>query len=687
MLRAAWRFRQFLKRFAPAFGAGAVLVGLGTLVDLAQPWPLKVIVDGAFLHRPQTGWLPALIAGPTPSPNVWNGTSWMITTSPQTILVRAAFATALLAALGAVFDYSSDMLMDRAGEKVVVKLRRATYAHLQRLSISFHERQRVGDLVSRVTNDIDRVQSMLVSVFDTLIPSVVMLLGITVVVLVVNPSFGLLALAIAPPLFFVTYRYTRRIRDAARRAREADAQVAAHANETLGAVRSIQAFTREDHEDRRFEEANLESLAASLESVRLRAMFTPIVDIVSVAGTLIVTYFGAERVIHGKMSLGIFLVFLFYLRQLYRPMRALSKMSYVVSRGTTSAARVEEILRVDERIPQREGAIHLDRATGAIDLVDVTFRYRPDLPPVLEHATVNIAPGERIGIVGRTGAGKSTIASLISRFYDPEAGAVLIDGVDVRDFELASLRQQVSIVLQEPVLFFGSILDNIRYGDVDAPMERVWDCVEAAHVSDFLDRLPGGIDTMVSERGTTLSGGQRQRIAIARAMLADAPILILDEPTTGLDRKSEGLVLDGLERLSKGRTTIVISHHEPALRGVSRLIHVIDGRLVEGDVPIEEAPAARTESDRFELTLDAAADEVDEHTFSRVPDGYAVHEVDGFLSRLSARLRASSRRERALLQAALEARGLGVRGAEDLPAFEDPADGLAPEEPAGRRQR
>jgi ATP-binding cassette subfamily B protein len=686
MLRAAWRFRQFLRRFAPAFGLGAVLVGLSTLVDLAQPWPLKVIVDGAFLHRPQTGWLPALIAGPTPSPNVWTGTSWMITTPPQTIVVRAAIATALLAGLGALFDYSSNMLMDRAGEKVVVKLRRATYAHLQRLSISFHERQRVGDLVSRVTNDIDRVQSMLVSVFDTLIPSVVMLLGIAVVVLLLNPSFGLLALAIAPPLFFVTYWYTRRIRDAARRAREADAQVAAHANETLGAVRSVQAFTREDHEDHRFEEHNLESLAASLESVRLRAMFTPIVDIVSVAGTLIVTYFGAERVIHGKMSLGIFLVFLFYLRQLYRPMRALSKMTYVVSRGTTSAARVEEILRVDERIPQREDAIHVDRATGAIDLVDVTFRYRPDLPPVLEDATVHIAPGERIGIVGRTGAGKSTIASLIPRFYDPEAGAVLIDGVNVRDLELASLRQQVSIVLQEPVLFFGSILDNIRYGDVDAPMERVWECVEAAHVSEFLDRLPNGIDTTVSERGSTLSGGQRQRIAVARAMLADAPILILDEPTTGLDRKSEGLVLDGLERLSKGRTTIVISHHEPALRGVSRLIHVVDGHLVEGDVPTVETPAARTDSDLYELTLDAAADEVGEHTFSRAADGYAVHEVDGFLSRLSARLRTSSRRERALL-AALEVRGLPVRSEEDLAAVEDPAGDVVSEEPAGRSRR
>ena len=669
MFRAAWRFRQFLKRFAPAFAVGALFVGFGAMVDLAAPWPLKVIIDGAVQHRPQTGWLPALIAGPTPSPNVWNGTQWVITTSPHTILVRAAAAIGLLAAMGAFLDWSSSMLMDRAGEKVVVKLRGDTFAHLQRQSISFHERQRVGDLVSRVTSDIDRVQTMLVSVFDTLIPNVVLLLGITIVMLWVNVEFGMLALAIAPPLFFVTYRYTRRIREAARRAREADALVAAHANETLGAVRSVQAFTREEHEDQRFEERNQDSLNASLESVRLRAVFTPIVDTVSVAGTLIVTYFGAQRVIDGQMSLGIFLVFLFYLRQLYRPMRSLSKLTYVVSRGTTSAARVEEIISIDEHMPQREDALQIESVAGGIDLIDVTFRYRPELPFVLEHAYLHVEPGEKVGVIGRTGAGKSTLGGLIPRFYDPETGAVLIDGVDVRDLDLKALRKQVSIVLQEPVMFFGSILDNIRYGDVDAPMERVWECVEAAHVSEFLERLPNGLDTPVSERGSTLSGGQRQRIAIARAMLADAPILILDEPTTGLDRRSEELVLDGLERLASGRTTIVISHHDPALRGVSRLIHVVDGHLVEGLPLADEAAPTRAEMEPYELSLDAAADEVEEHTFSRGPDGYTTHEVDGFLSQLSAKLRVSSRRERAL-RAALEEHGLPVPNEEDIASLE-----------------
>ena len=670
MLRAAWRFRRFLRRFAPALGWGGLLVVLDTLTDLAQPWPLKVVIDGAIQHKPQTGWISRSIAGPTPAPNVWNGHDWITLTSSQTILVRALVATIVLVLLAALLDFSSSMLMDRAGEKVVVRIRTATYGHLQRLSLGYHDQQRVGDLVSRVTTDIDRVQSMMVAIFDTFVPNVVMLVGLAVVMVWVDPSFGLIALAIAPPLFFVTYRYTTRIKYAARRAREADGRIAAHASETLSAVRSVQAFSREEYEDERFFERNLESLSAALEAVRLRAVFTPLVDIVSLCGTLLVTYIGVHRVLDGTMSLGILLVFLSYLRSLYRPMRALSKMTYVVSRGTTSAERVEQILQVEDRVPQRPDAVVAPRLLGRIELRDVTFRYDRGLPSVLEHASLLIEPGERVGIVGRTGAGKSTLVSLIPRFYDPEAGSVVVDGFNVRDLDLSSLRRQVSLVLQEPVIFFGTILDNIRYGDPDAPLERVWEVVEAAHVSEFLDRLPNGIETVVGERGTTLSGGQRQRVSIARAMLADAPILILDEPTTGLDHESEALVLDGLARLSKGRTTIVISHHAAALRGVTRLIHVSGRRLTES------RPAHLDLDDHGPPTVDlgAIANEVAEHTFSTVPDGYSIVEVQLFLDHISAQLRASAAREHDLL-ALLDER-IGLRATDHAP--EDDAREVPP---------
>ena len=644
MLRTAWRFRGFLRRFMPAFGWGAVLVVLDTLTDLAQPWPLKVIIDGAILHKPQTGWLPRLIAGQTPAPNQWSGSSWITVTPSQTILVRSLVATIVLIGCAALFDFSSDMLMDQAGEKVVVRLRKSLFGHLQRLSLSYHDHQRVGDLVSRVTVDIDRVQSMLVAIFDTFIPNIVMLVGLAVVMIWLDPGFGLLALAVAPPLFFVTYRYTTRIKRAARRSREADALIAAHANETLSAVRSVQAFNREEFEDERFAARNEESLGAALEAVRLRAVFTPLVDIVSLGGTLLVTYVGVHRVLDGKMSLGILLVFLSYLKSLYRPMRALSKMTYVVSRGTTSAERVQEILKLDERVPEVAGARVASRFEGRIELRDVRFAYAPELGLVLDHASLVIEAGEHVGIVGRTGAGKSTLVSLIPRFYDPEQGAVLVDGVDVREFELSSLRRQVSLVLQEPVLFFGSILDNIRYGDPGASVERVLEVAEAAHVTEFVDRLTNGLDTEVGERGATLSGGQRQRISIARAMLADAPILILDEPTTGLDRESEALVLDGLARLSRGRTTIVISHHEAALRDVTRLVHVVDGQLIEQTELSDGKQARAVGADALAVT----ADEIADHTFSTISEGFAPSEVEAYLARISAQLRATASREHAL---------------------------------------
>lgn len=579
MLKAAWRFRNFLRNHSLAFTCGVLLVLAMTLADLAMPWPLKVIVDGVIADEPQHGWLAQTIAGDSPR--------------REDVLLRALVATALLVALSAAFDFGSNYLMSSAGQRVVSRIRGALFSHLQRLSIGFHDRQRVGDLVGRLTVDIDRTQNMLVAIFDTLIPNVVMLAGLAVVMLVVDPTFGLLALVIAPPLFALTYRYTLSIRKASRQAREADVGLASLANETLGAVRAVQAFSREDLEDHRFAERTAVSTGASLHAIKLKARFTPLVDLVSLIGTLLITYVGVERVLRGQMSLGVLLVFLTYLKSLYKPMRALSKLAYLVSQGAVSADRVDEMLRADARIKDAPWATPAPNLAGRVELRSVTFGY-PGANKVLLGASMIVEPGEHIGIVGRTGAGKSTLVSLIPRFYDPDEGAILVDGTDLRDFTLTSLRRQISLVLQDALLFHGSILDNIRYGDPDASLERIWAASDAAHVTEFLDRLPEGIFTKLGERGSTISGGQRQRIAIARAMLTDAPILILDEPTTGLDQDSEALVLQGLARLSEGRTTFVISHHEPALARVDRLFEVREGALVERPRPSpRQAPAAR----------------------------------------------------------------------------------------------
>jgi subfamily B ATP-binding cassette protein MsbA len=567
LLRAAWNFRRFLRPYRAPLLVGAVLVVLQIIADLAQPWPLKVIIDGAISHKHQHTWLAGLIAGSA--------------TSPNAVLVRALVALVLLVAVSALLDFISDYLMSGAGQRVMMDIRNALFAHLQRLSLSYHNHQRVGDLTSRLAGDIDRLQDMLVAIFDTLLPNTVMLIGLAVMMLVIDPGFGLLALTIAPLLFFVTYRYTLRIRYASRRAREAEAGITALANETLTSIHAVQAFNREEREDQRFAAQSNEALGAGLVAIKLKAAFTPMIDIVSLVGTVVVVYFGVHRVLSGQMTLGVLLVFLSYVSSLYRPMRALSKLAYLVSRGTVSGERVLEVLNADHRLPERPGARKTSRVAGEVEFRCVTFRYAPGLEPVLRNVALRVEPGERIGVVGPSGAGKSTFVSLIPRFYDPEQGAVLVDGIDVRDLQLASLRAQVSLVLQEPILFFGSILDNIRYGDPDAPLARVLEAADSAHVTEFVGVLPDGLHTEIGERGARLSGGQRQRIAIARAMLRDAPILILDEPTTGLDAEAEQLVLDGMRCLAEGRTTFVISHHEAPLVGVDRIFDLRTGHIRE----------------------------------------------------------------------------------------------------------
>ncbi|HEV2033264.1 MAG TPA: ABC transporter ATP-binding protein [Candidatus Dormibacteraeota bacterium] len=567
MLRVAWHFRRFLGPYWPALAGGACLSAAATAFAIAQPWPLKVMIDGAILRRAQHGWLAELIAG--------SGRD------AQTVLLRALVALAVITVASAALDFAGDYLMSSAGQRVTVDVRQSLFAHLQRLSLRFHDRQRVGDLVSRVTLDIDRLQDMLVAIFDTLVPNFLMLGGLAIVMVWIDPSFGLLALCIAPLLFFVTYRYTLRIKRAVVKARLAEGGVAAHATETLAAMRLVQAFTREEHEDRRFVGKNEESLAAGLEAVRFKAAFGPAIDVVALLGTLLVTYVGVRQVIDGRLTVGLLLVYLTYLKSLYRPMRALSQLAYVVSRGTASADRVDEVLSADQQVPERSDARVLANLAGAIELRQVSMRYGPDRPPVLSNASLRIEPGETIGIVGRSGAGKSTLVGLLPRFHDPEQGVVLLDGVDVRDLRLAWLRRQISLVLQEPVIFHGSILDNVRYGDPEAPVERVAAAVEAANLFEFVKNLANGLLTQVGERGVALSGGERQRIAIARAILRNSPILLLDEPTTGLDVDNERQVLEALQRATEGRTTLIISHHWAVLRHAHRFIRVENGCLTE----------------------------------------------------------------------------------------------------------
>jgi subfamily B ATP-binding cassette protein MsbA len=567
MLRTFWRFRRIVRPYAGPLAVGGALVLVVAATDIASPWPLKVVVDNVLRDRPLTGPIGELIGS-------------VAGTDVDAILTAAVAAFVAIVVVNATADYLSTYVLDAIGQRVMADLRSAVFTHLQRQSLQYHDRQRVGDLMTRITSDVAQVQDMLVTSLSVLIPNVTVLVGIVVVMFVVDPYFALLALAIAPALFLVIFSYTRRIKRASKIARRKESDIASVASETLSAIHVVQAYTSEPRHEQRFREHNAERLVAGLDAVRLQAKLSPAIDIVTAIGTAAILWFGAHRVLSGQMSLGLLLVFLAYLSQLYRPMRSLSKLAWVVSRGQASADRLQEVLSVDVRIVERPDAKPAPALAGRVRLDAVTFGYEPGRP-VLHSVSIEAEPGETVALAGATGAGKSTLVSLIPRFYDPWEGIVLVDGVDVRDYTLPSLRRQVALVLQDSILFHGTIYENIAYGAPEATEDAVLAAADAAFVDEFVRDFPDGYATHVSERGTTLSGGQRQRLAIARALVRDAPIVILDEPTSGLDALSERYVLKGLERLVEGRTVFVVAHRLSTLRHADRIYVLDSGRIEE----------------------------------------------------------------------------------------------------------
>jgi subfamily B ATP-binding cassette protein MsbA len=567
VLRTFWRFRRIVRPYAGPLAVGGALVLVVAATDIAAPWPLKVVVDNVLRAQPLNG----------PIGDLLNSVAG---DGQEAILAAAVVAFVAIVVVNAMSDYLSSYVLDAIGQRVMADLRTAVFTHLQRQSLQYHDRQRVGDLMTRITSDVVEVQNMLVTSLSVLIPNVTVLTGIVIVMFVVDPEFALLALAVAPILFLLIFTYTRRIKRASKIARRKESDIASVASEALTAIRVVQAYTTEQRHEQRFQEHNEERLVAGLDAVRLQSKLSPAIDVVTALGTALVLWFGAHRVLNGEMSLGLLLVFLAYLSQLYRPMRSLSKLAWVVSRGQASADRLEEVLGTDARVVERPDTRPAPALTGAVRFEGVTFGYEPGRP-VLQEISFEAHPGETVALAGATGAGKSTLVSLIPRFHDVWDGAVLLDGEDVRSYRLTSLRRQIALVLQDSILFHGSIYENIAYGAEDASEQDVLAAARAAYVDEFVRALPDGYRTMVSERGTTLSGGQRQRIAIARALVRDAPIVILDEPTSGLDAVSERYVLKGLQRLVEGRTVFVIAHRLSTLRRADRIYVLEAGRIVE----------------------------------------------------------------------------------------------------------
>ncbi|HEY7545651.1 MAG TPA: ABC transporter ATP-binding protein, partial [Blastocatellia bacterium] len=439
---------------------------------------------------------------------------------------------------------------------------------------------KTGDLIGRVTDDVDAIQSFISSSLLGMLVDVLTLGGMVAVMFYFNWHFTLIALAVAPLLFLEVYTLTRRIKQSMREVRKKESEVVSVAQEALSSIRVVKAFAREEYEEKRLEKETLESIEATLRARRVKALLGPLVDFIVAAGACLVLWYGGALVLKGQLTAGSLVLFLLYLGKLYKPMRDLSKMADAASKAMIGAERIHEIIRTEQRAQDAPHARRATRFKGEIEFEHIYFNYRSD-HPVLRDVSFHVRAGAFAAFVGPTGAGKSTIISLIPRFYSQQAGRVLIDGQDIRSFTIKSLREQISFVLQETMLFRASVLENIAYGKPHATREEIMRAARLANAHEFIERMPEGYETLVGERGVTLSGGQRQRIAIARAIIRDAPILILDEPTSGLDASSEQLVIEAIERLMQDKTTIMIAHNLESVRKAD-VIFVLDrGCIVE----------------------------------------------------------------------------------------------------------
>ena len=546
----------------------AVVAVLGeTLTDILQPWPIKIVVDNILQSKKLPPVLGDLVTG-------------LFGSNAYAIVNFAVAAVAVIALVGAVSSYFEKYLTTSVSQWVGHDLRRTLYHHIQRLSLAEHDEARSGDLITRVTSDIEAVQDFINAALLGILVDVMTLVGMIGVMFYLNWRFTLIALSVSPVLFLVVYFYTRRIKAASRAVRKQEGILLSVVAEVLTSIRVVKAFAREDYEQGRFESESLANVEAGLEARGIKAKLAPLVEVIVAIGTCLVLWYGARLALAGDLSAGVLIVFLLYLGSMYKPMRDLSKMTDTVSKAMVGYERIQEVLEIESRVRDIPGARPAPKVKGCITFDHVGFSYG-DGPPVLKDVSLSIEAGQVAAIVGPSGTGKSTLVSLIPRFYDPVAGSVRLDGTDVRRYQLKSVRDQISFVLQDTLLFRATIWQNIAYGKPDASPKEIRRAAELANAQEFIEKMPDGYDTMVGERGATLSGGQRQRIAIARAIIRDAPILILDEPTAGLDAASEQAVIGALDTLMKGRTSVVIAHHLSTIRHADVIFVMNGSELVE----------------------------------------------------------------------------------------------------------
>ncbi len=536
-------------------------------MSLAAPWPLKLVLDDALQHHKLPEWL------------AW-AHNHGIERSTLGVAVFAGISTLVIAIIAAIASYIDNYYTTSIGQWVANDLRVRMYEHLHRLSLRFYDTAKTGTLMSTITGDVSTVQSFASSstlgiVVDLL--TIVFMLGL---MFWLDWDFTLIAIGVTPFLLLFVMRFKKAVKDVTKIVRVKQSEVLAVVQEGLGSVREIQAFGRQDLEAAHIEAASHATVEAALKARQVKSLLSPVVSIVVALCTGIVLWKGTSLIIAGTMTAGALTVYLAYLSKFFKPVKDLASMTSVIAQTTVALERIQTILSADDIVPERPDAIDPGEVKGALTLEHVAFGYTDDAP-VLKDVSFAIEPGQVVGVVGPTGSGKSTVLSLIPRFYDPKSGRVLIDGKSVDTFKLASLRAMVGFVLQETVLFRGTIKENIAYGRPGATDDEVIAAAKLANADEFISRMPHGYDTVVGERGDTLSGGQRQRIGIARAVIRNSPIMILDEPTAALDTESERLVIEGLQRLMKGRTVIMIAHRLSTIRDADKIIVLKDGVVAE----------------------------------------------------------------------------------------------------------
>jgi ABC-type multidrug transport system fused ATPase/permease subunit len=567
----AWELWKSLPRVFPylrpyrRFLTGVMCLTVVTAtLGLAEPWPLAVILNQVLNEQNPSGPI-----------------EWMFGSDPTTwvVLVTMVLARFFIIAFGNAFTVLNHFLGSKTEQNMVMDLRSDLFAHVQRLSFTFHDQRQTGALMSQINIQAASVGNI-VMVFPPIVEAVLTLAGMLVIAVLIDWEVALLSMLVVPLLYWSFGLYGTRIVPRLRNVQQLEWRSLSIVHEAMAMLRVIVSFGREDYEHQRFREQGREAVDERVKLTVSQSLYTLFVQTTTAAGTSLVLGFGAWHVIQGKIAVGELIVLMTYIASVYQPLEQISTTVGTVHEELVQFNASLDLLDMEPDVKERPNAVELGRARGSLAAKDVGFSYR-GRRETLADVSFAAAPGERVAIVGHTGAGKSTLMSLLIRFYDPASGAIELDGVDLRDLKLSSLRDQISVVLQDPLLFSGTIEENIRYGKLDATTEQVIDAARAANAHDFISGLPQGYETQLGERGAQLSGGERQRICVARAFLKDAPVLILDEPTSSIDSKTEGVILDALDDLMEGRTSFMIAHRLSTVRHADQILVMKDGQIVE----------------------------------------------------------------------------------------------------------